>query len=212
MLGAFIIHAHGHAVGAVAGGGGTILISDDSYDNKVEVTYSDLQQLFAEFASAGLKVFKLFSGAYRPEAYPADFHLKAGGGQDVCLFKRPAGTKRLDVIQKDEVYTELSKCAVCGGGLQLKGEVCEAKVWDGRRWDVLRHGRKRCKQCGATHRLYFAWRGGRKSAPSLLSVSLVSLAIRFCSLRTTLVSGLVSFASWPSDSFDVLNRCWEKPR
>ena len=56
-------------------------------------------------------------------------------------------------------------CPLCGGTLFLKNDQEEttAQVWDGSGWEEIQHGRKRCANgCGATVRLGFVWKEGKK--------------------------------------------------
>ena len=51
---------------------------------------------------------------------------------------------------------------MCGSKKQLKiiNDRVAANLWNGAKWQVVVHGRKRCKDCSASHRLSYVWANG----------------------------------------------------
>lgn len=157
--GAYIFHeghrtqsGYGHAVGVQILVGGMVVLFDSAFTRPVTLSFERLAQVTRNIHT--LVVFRVEKSS-RSDGEPSNkrrltakcspsssnLHLMAGG-----------------LV----VYPTVSRCGVCGGPLQNKGAVCEAKVWDGAAWSVMEHGRSRCRKCGASHRLSYVWKKNAK--------------------------------------------------
>ena len=63
------------------------------------------------------------------------------------------------------MWPTVTKCTQCNGDVEQKtgaGYTHEATVWDGSQWSSVRHGTKRCVDCGARHKLNYVATPGMK--------------------------------------------------
>ena len=62
------------------------------------------------------------------------------------------------------LFPIVQRCCLCGSQKMLKviDDKVKAHIWNGAKWQIITHGRKRCKDCSASHRLSYVWLGGAK--------------------------------------------------
>ena len=89
---------------------------------------------------------------------------QGGAGPSGRLQKKPARAQHSHSDDSPVEYTNETRCALsgCGGSLKVGGEACTACVWNGGCWERIKHGRKQCRTCGATHRVSYVWDKGAK--------------------------------------------------
>ena len=127
------------------------VLSDEAFENAVVMSLEQLSSILSGLQN--LLVFKVEIHE-RVDGEPRRKRRSVKSSDDWLAMS--AGTSAM--------YPVTTACVAsnCGGHLQKKGMECTAYTWNGGAWEEVEHGRKRCRKCGCSHRLSFAYVKGSK--------------------------------------------------